>query len=250
MREPVTILGNYLSPYVRKVLVCLQLKGMAYRIDPFAPFIGDDAFSRLSPLRRVPVLIDGDFVLNDSTVICEYLEDLQPTPSLYPASPRERARARWLEEFADSRLGEVIIWRMFYQLGVKRYLFGETPDEAVVRKAREEELPEALDYLEPRMPEHGFLFGDVGVADVAIAAFFRNAAFVRYRIDAARWPRTAAFVERTLALPAFQALAGFEERTLRTPVAQQRDVLIAMGAPVTGTTLGNVAPRRGIMKVE
>lgn len=250
MREPVTILGNYLSPYVRKVLVCLQLKGMAYRIDPFAPFIGDDAFSRLSPLRRVPVLIDGDFVLNDSTVICEYLEDLQPTPSLYPASPRERARARWLEEFADSRLGEVIIWRMFYQLGVKRYLFGETPDEAVVRKAREEELPEALDYLETQMPEHGFLFGDVGVADVATAAFFRNAAFVRYRIDAARWPRTAAFVERTLALPAFQALAGFEERTLRTPVAQQRDVLIAMGAPVTGTTLGNVAPRRGIMKVE
>lgn len=250
MREPVTILGNYLSPYVRKVLVCLQLKGIAYRIDPFAPFIGDDAFSRLSPLRRIPVLIDGDFVLNDSTVICEYLEDLQPTPALYPAALRDRARARWLEEFADSRLGEVIIWRMFYQLGVKRYLFGETPDEAVVRKAREEELPDALDYLETQLPAEGFLFGDVGVADVAIAAFFRNATFVRYRIDANRWPRAAAFVERMHALPAFAALAEFEDRTLRTPVAQQREVLIDMGAPVAATTFGNIAPRRGIMKVE
>lgn len=250
MREPVTILGNYLSPYVRKVLVCLQLKGIAYRIDPFAPFIGDDAFSRLSPLRRIPVLIDGDFVLNDSTVICEYLEDLQPMPALYPAAPRDRARARWLEEFADSRLGEVIIWRMFYQLGVKRYLFGETPDEAVVRKAREEELPDALDYLETQLPAEGFLFGDVGVADVAIAAFFRNATFVRYRIDANRWPRAAAFVERMHALPAFAALAEFEDRTLRTPVAQQREVLIDMGAPVAATTFGNIAPRRGIMKVE
>ncbi|MGN6224630.1 glutathione S-transferase family protein [Pseudoxanthomonas sp.] len=250
MREPVTILGNYLSPYVRKVLVCLQLKGIAYRIDPFAPFIGDDAFSRLSPLRRIPVLIDGDFVLNDSTVICEYLEDLQPTPALYPAAPRDRARARWLEEFADSRLGEVIIWRMFYQLRVKRYLFGETPDEAVVRKAREEELPDALDYLETQLPAEGFLFGDVGVADVAIAAFFRNATFVRYRIDANRWPRAAAFVERMHALPAFAALAEFEDRTLRTPVAQQREVLIDMGAPVAATTFGNIAPRRGIMKVE
>ena len=250
MREPVTILGNYISPYVRKVLVCLQLKGIAYRIDPFAPFIGDDAFSRLSPLRRIPVLIDGDFVLNDSTVICEYLEDLQPTPALYPAAPRDRARARWLEEFADSRLGEVIIWRMFYQLGVKRYLFGETPDEAVVRKAREEELPDALDYLETQLPAEGFLFGDVGVADVAIAAFFRNATFVRYRIDANRWPRAAAFVERMHALPAFAALAEFEDRTLRTPVAQQREVLIDMGAPVAATTFGNIAPRRGIMKVE
>jgi len=250
MREPVTILGNYLSPYVRKVLVCLQLKGIDYRIDPFAPFIGDETFSRLSPLRRIPVLIDGDFVLNDSTVICEYLEDLQPTPSLYPAAPRDRARARWLEEFADSRLGEVIIWRMFYQLGVKRYLFNETPDEEVVRKAREEELPEALDYLEAQLPVQGFLFGEVGAADIAIAAFFRNAAFVRYQIDAARWPRTAAFVERTLALPAFRALAAFEEKTLRTPVAQQREVLIELGAPVTANTLGNIAPRRGIMKVE
>lgn len=139
---------------------------------------------------------------------------------------------------------------MFYQLGVKRYLFNETPDEEVVRKAREEELPEALDYLEAQLPAQGFLFGEVGAADIAIAAFFRNAAFVRYQIDAARWPRTAAFVERTLALPAFRALAAFEEKTLRTPVAQQREVLIELGAPVTANTLGNIAPRRGIMKVE
>ena len=52
------IVGNYISPFVRKVLVCLELKGLDYEIDPIAPFVGNDQFSRLSPLRRVPVLID------------------------------------------------------------------------------------------------------------------------------------------------------------------------------------------------
>lgn len=250
MAPPVIVIGNYLSPYVRKVLVCLELKGIDYRIDPFAPFIGDDEFSRISPLRRVPVLIDGDFIVNDSTVICEYLEECRPKPALYPRAPRERARARWLEEFADSRLGEVIIWGMFYQIGVKRYLFNEATNEAVVHRAREQELPAALDYLESQLPAEGFLFETISMADIAIAAFFRNAAFVRYHIDAGRWPRTAAFVERALGLPAFTRLAVFEDKTLRTPVAQQREVLLSLGAPVCARTLGNDAPRRGVMLLE
>ncbi|MGC1549857.1 MAG: glutathione S-transferase family protein, partial [Rhodanobacter sp.] len=76
------VIGNYISPYVRKVLVCLELKGLDYDIDPIVPFVGNDEFSKLSPLRRVPVLLDGDLVLNDSSVICQYLEDKYPTPSL------------------------------------------------------------------------------------------------------------------------------------------------------------------------
>ena len=55
-----TIVGNYISPYVRKVLVCLEAKGIGYDIDPITPFIGDDRFSALNPLRRIPVLIEGD----------------------------------------------------------------------------------------------------------------------------------------------------------------------------------------------
>lgn len=249
MSEPLVIIGNYISPYVRKVLVCLELKGIEYRIDPIAPFVGDDDFSRLSPLRRIPVLLDGELVLNDSTVICEYLQDRFPHPSLYPADPVLRAKARWLEEYADSYLGDVIIWRMFFQQGVRRFLFNEGTDDDVVRKARDEELPIALDYLESVLPDAGWVFGDVSIADIAIASFFRNAAFVRYQIDAARWPRTAAFIERALALPAFRALAGFEERSLRTPLAEQRAMLADMGAPLTPTTCGNAPPRYGVMRL-
>ena len=249
MAEPLTIIGNYISPYVRKVLVCLELKGIPYRIDPIAPFVGDEDFSKLSPLRRIPVLIDGDLVLNDSTVICEYLQDRFPSPSLYPADPVERAKARWLEEYADSYLGDVVIWRMFFQKGVRRFLFNEGTDEEVFRKAREEELPVALDYLEARLPEAGWIFGDLSIADISIASFFRNAAFVKYQVDAQRWPRTAAFLDRALGLSAFASLAAFEDRTLRTPLPEQRAVLAEMGAPLTETTCGNAAPRYGVMRL-
>jgi glutathione S-transferase len=249
MSEPLTIIGNYLSPYVRKVLVCMELKGIPYRIDPIAPFVGNEDFSRLSPLRRIPVLLDGDLVLNDSTVICEYLQDRFPDVSLYPADPVQRARARWLEEYADSYLGDVIVWRMFFQKGVRRFLFNEGTDEDVVRKAREEELPIGLDYLEAHLPEDGWLFGGLSIADISIAAFFRNAAFVRYRVDAARWPRMAAFLERAWALPAFRTLAAYEDGMLRIPLPEQRDLLAAMGAPLTDTTLGDASPRYGLMRL-
>ena len=249
MAETLTVIGNYLSPYVRKVLVCLELKGIPYRIDPIAPFVGNEDFSRLSPLRRIPVLIEGDLVLNDSTVICEYLQDRFPAPSLYPADPVERAKARWLEEYADSYLGDVVIWRMFFQKGVRRFLFNQGTDEEVVRRAREEELPLALDYLEPRLPGGGWIFGELSIADISIASFFRNAAFVRYQVDPLRWPRTAAFVARALALPAFARLATFEDRTLRTPLPEQRAVLAQMGAPLTETTYGDAAPRYGVMRL-
>lgn len=246
MSQPLTVIGNYLSPYVRKVLVCLELKGLEYRIDPITPFVGNDAFSRLSPLRRVPVLLDGELVLNDSSVICQYLEDKYPAPSLYPADIVQRAKARWLEEYADTRLADVLVWRLFYQLAVLRYVFNEPTDESVVQKAREVDIPKALDYLETQLPAEGFVFGELSIADISLAAYFRTAAFVRYAIDAQKWPRVAALLERVQGLPAFRKLARFEDSMLRIPLAQQREALAAAGAPLTTETMATSVARHGL----
>ena len=61
MDRPLSIVGSFVSPYVRKVLACCNIKGLAYTVDPITPFFGNDEFERLSPLRRIPVLMDGDF---------------------------------------------------------------------------------------------------------------------------------------------------------------------------------------------
>jgi glutathione S-transferase len=245
----VTIVGSYISPYVRKVLAVLNLKGIAYQIDPIVPFFGNDDFSRLSPLRRIPVFSDGKVTLCDSTVICEYLEDRHPAPPVYPREPADRARARWLEEFADTRMGEVIIWRLFNQVAINPRVFGVPTDEAVLQRAREVEVPSVLDYLEEQVPEQGFLFGEIGAADIAIAVFFRNAAFSRYRVDAQRWPRTAAFVERALGHDCLTRLVPFEEASLRVPPRAQRDALAEVGAPLTAESFAGEDVRRGIMSI-
>ena len=249
-QRQVQVIGSYLSPYVRKVLVFLELKGVPYEIDPIVPFFGDDRFSTLSPIRRIPVLVDDQVTLADSSVICQYLEDRYPEPALYPADIVARARARWLEEFADSRMGEVFIWQLFNQVVIKPFVWGEATDTAVVDKTLHEEIPAVLDYLETQLPAQGFLFGPVSIADLSIACFFRNAEFARFRVDAARWPTTASFVQRVLALDCFERLKPFEDRSRRTPLAQQRAALAEMGAPLMRDTYGTAVPRRGVMRID
>jgi glutathione S-transferase len=250
MTEPVQIVGSYISPYVRKVLVALDRKGIPFEIDPIVPFFGDERFAALSPLRRVPVYRDDRVTLCDSTVICEYLEDRHPEPALAPRDPVQRARARWLEEFADTRMGEVVIWRLFNQVAINPRVWGKKTDEAVLRHALEVELPHVLDYLETQLPAKEFLFGEeLAIADVSVASFFRNAAFARYRVDASRWPRTAAFVERALDHESFRKLVPFEELSLRTPIPEQRAALAAAGAPISAESYGTGSPQRGIMSI-
>jgi glutathione S-transferase len=249
MNDRVRIIGSYLSPYVRKVLVALHLKGIAYEIDPIIPFMGDERFSALSPLRRIPVLLDDQVTLADSSVICQYLEDRYPEPALYPHDIVRRARARWLEEFADTRMGEVFIWRLFNQIAIRPFVWGEQPDGALVAKTLAEDIPQILDYLEAQLPAEGFLFGALSIADISIACFFRNAAFARFAVDAARWPITAAFVECVFGTAGFQQLKPFEDRLIRTPIPQQRSVLAGMGAPLMPETFGTATPRRGIMQI-
>lgn len=248
MAQRLKVIGNYLSPFVRKVLVCLELKQADYEIDPIVPFVGNEEFSRLSPLRRVPVMLDGALVLNDSSVICQYLEDRYPIPALYPRDFGERAQARWLEEYADTQLARSLLGHMVYPLTTSRY-FHEPIDEAVVCQAREVEIPAALNYLESRMPDDDFLFGALSIADISVASCFRTAAFVHYTIDAARWPLTAALVDRVQALPVFAKLARLEEcQLLCVPASDQRAALVSAGASLSSDTLGTAPPRRDLLR--
>jgi glutathione S-transferase len=249
MTQPLTIIGSYVSPYVRKVLACMNLIGLPFEVDPITPFYGNEEFRRLSPLCRIPVLIDGDFSCSDSSVICAYLDEAYPGHPLFPADPKDRARARWFEEFADTRLGDVFIWGLFYQKIVHPLVWGEPGDAARIDKSLDQDIPAALDYLEGELPAEGFLFGDIGVADISIASFFRNGAYAGFKIDAARWPTTAGFVERTLAHPCIADLLRFEDVQRNADIKGRRQALLDAGARLTETTMGVREPRKGMMRL-
>ena len=243
------IIGSFVSPYVRKVLACLELKGLDYEVDPITPFYGNDEFERLSPLRRIPVLVDDDLVLADSSVICAYLDEAYPGHALLPAGPRDRARARWLEEFADTRLGDVFIWGLFYPKVVHPRVWGEEGDLARAEKCLADEVPQAVDYLERELPAEGYLFGPIGLADIAIASFFRNADYAGLAVDADRWPKVARFVGETLAHPVFEKLLKYERVQMGSTIAGRRQALLDAGAKLTAETLAVKEPRRGIMRL-
>lgn len=241
------VIGSFVSPYVRKVLACMNLKRLSYEVDPITPFFGNGEFERLSPLRRIPVLIDGDVALSDSSVICAYLDEAYEGRPLLPDSAADRARARWLEEFADTRLGDVFIWGFFYQKVVRPAVWKEPTDEARVESTLTTHIPAALDYLETQLPERGYLFGDIGLADISIATFFRNGAYAGFETDPTRWPKTAAFVERTLAHPSIASLLPFEDVQRSAEIRHRRQALLDAGAPLTSETLGTPEAQRGVM---
>ena len=244
-----TIIGSYVSPYVRKVLACMNLKNIDYEVDPITPFFGDDEFRRLSPLCRIPVLLDGDFSVSDSSVICSYLAEAYPGAPLLPQHPRDRARARWFEEYADTRLGDLLIWSLFYQKVVHPIVWGAPGDQQRIDRALNEEIPNALDYLESELPSAGFLFGDIGLADISIASFFRNGEYAGFVVDSSRWPRSAAFVERTLAHPCLASLLPLEEVQRNANIKGRRQALLDAGARLAEKTLGVREPRRGMMRL-
>jgi glutathione S-transferase len=245
----IRIIGNHVSPYARKVFLTLDHKGVDYEIDPIVPFYGDDSFTKLNPLRRIPILIDGDLVIPDSTVICEYLEDRFPDRPLYPREPAERARARWLEEFADSRLGDVILWKLFFQRNVRPRVWKQETDESLVACALSQELPEIMDWLEDQAPVEGFLFGELSIVDLTFASFFRNGAIAQWTPDGEKWPRAAAWIERAQATPLFQRSVMFEQIMLTTRLVDQRAALESAGLKVAASSVRSDRPKRGPMSV-
>lgn len=247
MTNELLVIGHHLSPFVRKVLAVLEFKGLSYTLDPVVPYMGNDAFAQVSPLRRIPVLVHGALTLCDSSVICQYLDESFPDPPLWPRDIACRAKARWLEEYADTQLFQVMVWGLFNEVVLAPNLFGRPTDEARLARLREESLPPIYDYLERQAPDEGFAFGAVSLADLAVACFYRNLELIGEAVDGTRWPRCQAWLSRTLALPAFQALAPVERMLMRTPLPRQRAGLVELGIPLAAHSYAGSHPRPGVL---
>ena len=96
-----------LSMFGAKAQIALHEKGLAFELE-MVPFEMDRLYEpkhpeveRINPKRQVPVLVDGELEIFDSTQIFEYLEDLAPSPPLWPPGAAARAHARLIEHKSD-----------------------------------------------------------------------------------------------------------------------------------------------------
>jgi glutathione S-transferase len=244
-----TIIGGPVSPYVRKVMAVCNIKGVPFQADPIIPFQGNDAFTQVSPLRRIPVFFDDQVTLADSTAIGEYLDERYPAPPLFPKTPAARAKARWIEEFADTRMGDVFIWRLFNVAVIRPAVWKEARDDAAIAETLRTDLPSVMDYLESIAPDDGFVFGELAVADLAVAVHFANLRWARTDADLTPWPKTMAWTDRVEATPAVASLTNLAARAMTTRNSERRALYGELGIALTETTFAGDVLRRGPMSV-
>jgi glutathione S-transferase len=242
-----TLIGSPVSPFVRKVLVVCALKGIEVELDPIVAFYANEEFERISPLRRIPVYRDDRVTLCDSSVICQYLEERYPEPRVYPADIAERAEARWLEEFADSRMSDVCLWRIFNAAVIGPAIWNRPRDKAAIQNTIATDLPPIMGYLEWKMPKDGYIFGALSIADIAIEAIFPNLAWARVEPDAARWPKLSAWVARLRSQEPFVSLERTAGALMRIPPSEQRNALAELGFKLTAQTYATPTARPGPM---
>lgn len=202
------------SPFVRKVRVVLAEKGIPYELNPVMPFGVSDEFRKISPLGKIPVLEDDGKFINDSSVICDYIERTHPksTP-LYPTDAYERARALWFEEYGDSAV-VTAVGTLFFQKIVGPAFLNQPTDEKVIENAWNVECPKVFTYLESqiRAADQPLVGSAFSIADIATATFFVNMMHAGYKVPADKWPKLAGFIDRIHARPSFKAVIEEEQK--------------------------------------
>jgi glutathione S-transferase len=159
----------FASPFPTRVRLMLYAKGIPFEIvEP--PGFGNSKlpkgdYLKLNPLGRVPTLVlDDGRALPESEVICEYLEEIFPSPALLPADPWERAQVRLLTRISDIYLVMAMV-PLFDILATKRSEWNRAVIEAAVDK-----VAEALAALEVYIGISGYAVGrSLSVADGALA---------------------------------------------------------------------------------
>ena len=202
------VLGGSVSPFVRKVRVFLAEKGLDYTLEQINPFAPPEGWRQVSPLGRIPALRDGERVINDSSVICQYLERRYPSPALYPKDDYDFARAIWLEEYMDGGVVPVSGPKVFLPLVLRPLMTRKPADEAAEAAAREvveKDLPPYFDYLESQLGDREyFVGGNLTIADIAVASPFVNLRHAGVAPERKRWPLLRGFLDRIWSRPSFK----------------------------------------------
>src|SRR2546426_9723950 len=166
-----TLYDDVFSPYARKVRIALYEKGVPFeRVRALHGDCNRTDFLHVNPRAEVPALVDGEFSLYDSTVICEYLEDRYPEPSIYPRDPRLRADCRLLEDLADTQLDAATYAVAIVELGRRE-------SHAALHDAAGRDLERLCNDLEQRLGGRAFFCGEFSLADIAIAPHLMAARF-------------------------------------------------------------------------
>lgn len=187
-----------------RVRIALALKGIEAELIPMDLREGahlDAKYLELNPQKRVPLLIDENFMLNQSLAIIDYLQEKFPTPSIYPDEIKQRALCR---AFAHTITADIF---PLQNLGVRQKLgrdFGQSENEQAVWSAHwiEAGFQSLETNLQKCPPTTQYLFADYPtLADICLVPQMNNAR--RYKADLSKFPTLCDFDARARIHEAF-----------------------------------------------
>jgi len=187
----------------RKVRIVLLEKGLEFErvnVDLTKREQKNPEYLKIHPFGQVPALDDEGFVLYDSTVINEYLEDEYPYPSLMPSDSEGRARARLLEDFRDSHFNPYCV-HIIYEM---RKPEGERDSQRI--ENAKTQISACFDRLERELEGKEYLVGTFSLADIAFMANFDFMDRFAISIDP-KHKMTTAWIARLKARPSYAASA-------------------------------------------
>ena len=187
----------------RKVRIALLEKGLEFErinVDLSKREQKNPEYLKIHPFGQVPALDDEGFVVYDSTVINEYLEDEYPYPPLMPKDSEGRARARMMEDFRDTHFNPPCV-KIIYEM---RKPEGErVADVITTAKA---DINKCFDRLETELKGKEYLAGAFSLADIAFMANLDLLDRFQIAVDP-KYANTTAWIARLKARPSFAASA-------------------------------------------
>ncbi|MCG5242154.1 glutathione S-transferase family protein [Azospirillum doebereinerae] len=198
--------GSAGSPYVARVRMQGYAKGLDLETRPAAP--GTPEFLAMNPIGRMPVLEHDGFFLPESLIICEYLEDLHPTPSLLGDTPRERALVRLIPRTLDLYCGGLF---PLLRAGVDA---GFAVDAAAERAG----LTKGLTALEQFLRSDGYAAREgLSLADCVLVPWLYYGRMLAARGDAllTQFPKLTRYAEAMAADPLARRVWGEMDESFR-----------------------------------
>jgi glutathione S-transferase len=196
------LIGQYDSPFVRRVAIALRLYGMTYEHRPWSTFGDADLIAPFNPLRRVPTLVlDNGEALIESGAILDHLDELVGPARAMIADRGERRRQALKVCALATGLADKAVSLIY-----ERVLHQTTSEQWIARCRIQ--IADVLTALEANrgLKSERFWFGDaIGHADVAVACALRFTQEAHPGLfDEQTWPKLAAHAARCEALQPFQ----------------------------------------------